>query len=101
MHEYLSISVKKRRYDWHIRVIDTQSGKPCHPEGACRVKMEQHIAPAIAEILRWHDKMGGTSPMASESRFACLYYPPDDIIRAYGKDPVYSWDKNPTRNNHE
>lgn len=33
------------------------------------VKKKNNICDAIREILRWIDKMGGDSPMASRSRF--------------------------------
>lgn len=88
--EYLETRVTFHQEGWLVAVVDTRSSSPCYPLGEVIVKDRAHISPAIEELLRWHDKCGGTSPMASASRARGKYRPPDSV-RYRGKRTIFSW----------
>lgn len=63
--EYLDTKVTRINDKFHIRLINTDTNKVLD-EMACMERMD--IGYCIREMMRWHDKMGGTSPMADSSR---------------------------------
>ncbi len=90
--EYLDVKVTAYAEGWGIRIMDKRYDRPCHPGGECLVKNKHEVSPAIAEILRWHDKCGGLSRMASSSRDRQKYRPPTHVRHRHNLPPVYSWD---------
>lgn len=63
--EYLQIKVTRINGNWHARLFDTRKEKHID-EMAC--KLQEDISYICYEMLRWHDKLGGVSPMASAAR---------------------------------
>jgi hypothetical protein len=63
--EYLETKVTNLGDKIGIRLIDKRDGKILDETS---VKTKAEIQPAIKELLRMHDKMGGTSKMADASR---------------------------------
>ena len=59
----LEIKVVKIKHRWHARLL--VQGK-LHEESACELK--EDIGFMCREMLRWFDKLGGISKLASSSR---------------------------------
>lgn len=78
MEEYLDIKVTKIKNKWHARLLDNRKdGKPID-EMACEEK--EDIGYICYQLLRWHDKCGGVSPMASDARHRQKYKNPTGKI---------------------
>ena len=63
MKEILTLKVTKISRRWHARLIEDGIVLDEH---ACALK--QDIGFICSELLRWYDKLGGVSRMASRSR---------------------------------
>ncbi len=84
--EYLDIKVTSINGRFHARLLNTDTGKVLD-EMACTLRCD--IGFICNYMLRWHDKLGGTSPMAQASRdrnkFRC---PEGKIIYNAGKEQL-------------
>lgn len=69
-----------------VAAIDVDTGKPWGPTAPQVVKSPNRVDREITNILRWIDKMGWTSGMASSgrmrSKLAFNKYNPDDLLAA-------------------
>ena len=65
MIDYLKIKVTRINNKWHARLINTETNEILD-EMACTKR--QDIGWICREMLRWHDKLGGTSQLASAAR---------------------------------
>ena len=63
MKKELEIKVTKINRRWHCRLIDNEK---VIDEMACALSID--IGWCCREMLRWYDKMGGTSKFASAAR---------------------------------
>lgn len=63
--EYLDIKVTKINKRWHARLFNINTGF-IYDEMAC--ECIEGIGWICTEMLRWHDKCGGMSPMAQAAR---------------------------------
>lgn len=63
--EYLDIAVTRIGTKWHCRLTNILTGSVLD-EVACELK--EDVGYCCYILLRWHDKCGGSSPMAMATR---------------------------------
>lgn len=75
--EYLDTHVTRIGNRFHARLVDIRKGKHVD-EMACELR--EDIGYICYQMLRWHCKLGGTSPMATAARQRQKYKAPTGKI---------------------